>query len=72
MEDVRHVLRGPCDGPAYSLLVFAIDTLQYPGLVGRPQTNLLSLIKCDLKDCNIFLNNWRDLSYSRNLASDKV
>ena len=44
-----HVLRGPSDGPAYSSLVFAINTLQYPGRVGRPQTNLFSLIKCDLK-----------------------
>ena len=45
-----HVLRGPSDGPAYSSLVFAINTLQYPGRVGRPQTNLFSLIKCYLKD----------------------
>ena len=67
-----HVLRGPCDGPAYSSLVFAINTLQYPGRVGRPQTNLFSLIKCDLKDRNIFLNNLSDLSYLRNLASNKI
>ena len=49
-----HVLRGPTDGPAYSLLVFAINTLQYPGRVGRPQTNLFSLFKYDLSNCNIF------------------
>jgi hypothetical protein len=28
-----HVLRGPTDGPAYSSLVFAINTFQYPGRV---------------------------------------
>jgi hypothetical protein len=26
-----HVLRGPTESPAYSSLVFAINTLQYPG-----------------------------------------
>ena len=67
-----HVLRGPSNGPAYSSLVFAVDTLQYPGRVGRPQTNLFSLIMCDLKDRNIFLNNLSDLTYLRNLASNKV
>ena len=67
-----HVLHGPSDGPAYSSLVFAINTLQYPGRVGRPQTNLFLLIKCYLKDRNIFLNNLSDLSYLRNLASNKV
>ena len=67
-----HVLRGPIDGPAYSSLVFAINTLQYPGRVGRPQTNLFSLIKSDLKDREIFLNNLSDLLYLRNLALNKV
>ena len=52
-----HVLRGPTEGPSYSSLVFAINTLQFPGRVGRPQTNLFSLIKSDLSDRNIFLNN---------------
>ena len=67
-----HVLRGPSDGPAYSSLVFAINTLQYPGRVGRPQTNLFSLIRSDLRDRNIFLNNLSDLLYLRNLALNKV
>ena len=66
-----HVLRGPTDGPAYNSLVFAINTLQYPGRVVRPQTNLFSLIKCDLSDRITFLNNLSDLSYLRNLALNK-
>ena len=67
-----HVLRGPTDGPAYSSLVFAINTLQFPGRVGRPQTNLFSLIRSDLNDRKIFLNNLSDLLYLRNLALNKV
>ena len=67
-----HVLRGPTDGPAYSSLVFAINTLQFPGRVGRPQTNLFSLIRSDLNDGKIFLNNLSDLLYLRNLALNKV
>ena len=43
-----HVLRGPIDGPAYSSLVFAAKTLQYQGRLGRPQSNLFSLILLDL------------------------
>ena len=67
-----HVLRGLTDGPAYSSLVFAINTLQFPGRVGRPQTNLFSLIRSDLNDRKIFLNNLSDLLYLRNLALNKV
>ena len=67
-----HVLRGPTEGPAYSSLVFAINTLQYPGRVGRPQTNLFSLIRSDLSERNIFLNNMSDLIYLRNVALNKV
>ncbi len=67
-----HVLRGPTEGPAYNSLVFAINTLQYPGRVGRPQTNLFSLIKSDLRDRNIFLNNLSDLLYLRNLSLNRV
>ena len=71
-RNLGQVLRGPCDGPAFSSLVFAMNTLQFPGRVGRQQTNLFLLIKCDLKDRNIFLNNLIYLSYLRNLASHKV
>ena len=67
-----HVLRGPVDGPAYTSLVFAVNTMQYPGRVGRPQSNLFSLIKRDLQDRDMFLNNIHDLIYLRNIAFDKA
>ena len=66
-----HVLRGPLEGPAYSSLTFAINTLAKPGRVGRPQANLFSLIKHDLSRHDLFLNNLFDLCYLRNIASDK-
>ena len=67
-----HVLRGPIIGPAYTSLVFAINTLQYPGRVGRPQSNLFSLIQRDLRDRDMFLNNINDLIYLRNIANNRV
>ena len=67
-----HVLRGPTDGPAYSLLVFAFNTLQFPGWVRRPQTNFFSLIRNYLSDRKIFLKNLSDLLYLRNLSLNKV
>ena len=67
-----HVLRGPTDGPAVSSLVFAVNTFQYPGRVGRPQANLFSSIKRDLSNHDMFLNNINDLFYLRNIALDRV
>ncbi len=67
-----HVLRGPTDGPAFSSLVFAVNTLQYPGRVGRPQANLFSSIKRDLSNHDMFLNNINDLFYLRNIAFNRV
>ena len=67
-----HVLRGPMEGPADSSLVFVMNTLQYPGRIGRPQTNLSLLIRIDSKERNIFLNNLSDLLYIRNLAFNKI
>ena len=49
-----HVLRGPVDGPAYSSLTFAVNSLQMKGRVGRPQTNLFSLIQRDLLNLDVF------------------
>ena len=67
-----HVLRGPSNGPAYTSLVYAINTLGLPGRVGRPQSNLFSLIQCDLRNRDIYLNNQNDLTYLRNIALNKV
>ena len=66
-----HVLRGPVDGPAYTSLVFVINTLQMKGRVGRPQSNLFSLVKRDLQNRSISLNNLDDLNYLRNVAYDR-
>ena len=66
-----HVLRGPINGPAYSSLVFAVECLKMPGRVGRPQTNLFSLIKHDLNGRNLSLNNINDLNYLREFALNR-
>ena len=66
-----HVLRGPVDGPDYTSLIFVANTLQMKGRVGRPQSNLFSLIQRDLKDRNMFLTNLDDLKYLRNDAFDR-
>ena len=67
-----HVLRGPVEGPAYTSLVFAINSLDMKGRVGRPQSNLFSLIKHDLNVRNLFLNNLNDLNYLRNIAFNRA
>ena len=58
-----HDLHGPTEGLVCSL--FAMNTLQYPGRVGGLQNNLFSLIRSDLRECHIFLNNLRDILYLR-------
>jgi hypothetical protein len=67
-----HVLRGPVEGPAYTSLLFAINSLDIKGRVGRAQSNLFSLIKHDLNVRNLFLNNLNDLNYLRNIAFDRA
>ena len=66
-----HVLRGPTDGPAYTSLVFAMNTLTLPGRVGRPQSNLFSLIKRDLNDRDISFKSIEDLEHVTSLASNR-
>ena len=67
-----HVLRGPVDGPAYSSLKFAANTLDLPGRRGRPQSNLFSLIQRDLDKHNLYLRNLDDLFALRNIAKNKA
>ena len=50
-----HDVHGPTEGLACSL--FAMNTLQYPERVIGPQNSLFLLIRSDLRECNIFLNN---------------
>ena len=56
------------NGPAYTSLVFSVNSLQMQGGVEQPQANLFLLIKHDLsyRNWNIFLKY--DLSYFRNIA----
>ena len=67
-----HVLRGPSDGPAYSSLVFAVNTLQLQGRRGRPQSNLFSLILQDLSVRKLSLNNLCDLNHLTLIAQNRV
>ena len=66
-----HGLRGPVEGPAYTSLVFTIKSLSMKGRIGRPQSNLFSLIKHDLNERNLFLNNINDLYYLRKSIVEK-
>ena len=42
-----------------------MNTLQYPERVVGPQNSLFLLIRSDLRECNIFLNNLSDILYLR-------
>ena len=46
--------------------------LSMPGRVGRPQSNLFSLIKRDLEARNMFLEDISDLDILRNIAFDRA
>ena len=69
---IGHVPRGPTDGPAYSSLRFAVNTLQLQGRRGRPQSNLFSPILKDPSVHRISLNSLQDLDYLRNIAQDRA
>ena len=56
---------GRADGPVYSSLVFAVNTLQ-------PQSNLFSLILQDLRVRKLSLNNLCDLNYLTLIAQSRV
>ena len=64
-------MRGPVDGPAYSSLMFAVNSLNMKGRIGRPQSNLFSLIQHDLVERNLVLNDIDGLNNLRNLAFDR-
>ena len=63
---------GRADGPAYSSLVFAVNTLQLQGRRGRLQSNLFSLILQDLSVRKLSLNNLCDLNYLTLIAQNRV
>ena len=67
-----HVLRGPEDGPAFSSMKFAVNTLDLPGRRGRPQSNLFSLIQRDLVKNNLNIHNSDDLFALRTIAQNRA
>ena len=48
-----------------------MNTLTLPGRVGRPQSNLFSLIKRDLNDRDISFKSIDDLEHVTSLASNR-
>ena len=51
---------------------FAVNTLQFQGRRGRPQSNLFSLILQDLSVRKLSLNNLCDLNYLTLIAQNRV
>ena len=63
-----HILRMDDNVPAVSALTFALTTVtKMPGRIGRPQTNLLTVLKQDLKSLGIPLNDYCDMNELRTL-----
>ena len=69
-----HILRGHEDSPAYVSIIFAINADSYmTGRLGRPNTNLLDIIRKDLtrKNLNNNFKNITDFEDLRFLALDR-
>ena len=69
---IGHVLRSEDNSPAVLALDFAIrsdETMN--GRLGRHQTNLLSVIRKDLKSRNISLKTLSDFQNIREVARDR-
>ena len=68
-----HLLRSPETNPASLALHFAVvGTEGWKGRVGRPQANLLDVIRKDLEKREIYMNNLDDLYKLYNIASDRA
>ena len=67
-----HVLRLPENSPAFTSMVFALEGAnEFAPRVGRPQTNLLSVIRNDLFSRGFLLDKYNDLVYLKEIASDR-
>ncbi|KAL5260883.1 hypothetical protein ACHWQZ_G006801 [Mnemiopsis leidyi] len=67
-----HVLRSPENSPAQSALCFVVNQVTIlPGRRGRHRINLFDVLKSDLKNRDISLNDYSDLLSLRMLASDR-
>ena len=76
-----HILRMPENSPAMLALFFTIDTFEnetIAGRVGRHQFSLIKLLKDDIENLNIVIDNvsinldcFENLRILRELASDR-
>ncbi|KAL5247145.1 hypothetical protein ACHWQZ_G019116 [Mnemiopsis leidyi] len=67
-----HVLRSPENSPAQSALCFVVNQVTIlPGRRGRHRINLFDVLKSDLKNRDISLNDYSDILNLRMLASDR-
>ena len=54
--------------PAHQALWFAVQTNdEFTGRVGRPRCNLFSLLKNELSERNLFINDFNELNDIRDL-----
>ena len=64
-----HVLRSDENTAAHQSLSFAIEAdSHFSGRVGRPRCNLFNLLKKDLEERNLFMNNYNELNEIRDIA----
>jgi hypothetical protein len=67
-----HILRSPENSPAQSALCFVVGHVKtLPGRRGKHRINLFDVLKSDMKNRDILLNDYHDLLSLRILASDK-
>ena len=67
-----HILRSPENSLAQSALCFFINQVTIlPGRRGRHRINLFDVLKSNLKNRDILLNDYSDLLSLRMLASDR-
>ena len=68
-----HVLRMDRNSPAQRALQYAVEGAQmYSGRRGRHTTNLLDILKADMKQREMNLRNINDLELLRSAAADKA
>ena len=68
-----HVLRMDRNAPAQRALQYAVEGAQmYSGRCGRRTTNLLDILKADMKQREMNLRNINDLELLQSAAADKA
>ena len=73
MNMLGHVLRMDQNAPAQRALQYAVEgTKMYSGRCGHHTTNLLDILKVDIKHREMKLPNINDLELLRSAAADKA